>query len=126
MSSHLWSSAASRLPLAPLCVFFFSLRRDAVQKSAIANLVSLVSLYGDQPDPPRATSEARSPSAAARRSLPYLEVSSTNPLGWVGWRETERQKQKEKREANFLLTCNTLSQTGCWISGHQHYTTIRM
>lgn len=58
------------------------------------NFVSLVSLYGDRspaPAPPRAVSEARAPSVAARRSLPYLEVSPT---------KTERRRGEEAREGD--------------------------
>lgn len=52
--------------------------------------VSLVSLYGDRrpgPAPPAAVSEARAPSVAARRSLPYLEVSPT---------KTQRRRRGEE------------------------------
>lgn len=44
------------------------------------NFVSLVSIYGDRRPgsaPPGAAGEARAPSVAAHRSLPYLEVSPT-------------------------------------------------
>lgn len=52
--------------------------------------VSLVSLYGDRrPGPAHsaAVSEARAPSVAARRSLPYLEVSPT---------KTQRRRRGEE------------------------------
>lgn len=66
------------------CVWRLSPLTEVDKNPLRRYFVSLVSLYGDRrpgPAPPAAVSEARAPRVAARRSLPYLEVSPTKPNG---------------------------------------------
>lgn len=72
------------------CVWRLSPLTEVDKNPLRRDFVSLVSLYGDRrrgPAPPAAVSEARAPSVAARRSLPYLEVSPT---------KTQRRRRGEE------------------------------
>lgn len=114
----LWRNVESSLiffclSLVRLCVSFFSLHRDAVLKSAIASVVSLVSLYGDRRRGPTLFCWERGACTGRRRRSPFAsifgsEFNETRAEGRETVRETKdgwvrTTSQPENRSASGWL-----------------------